>query len=448
MAKDIWDQAADLDIWDQAADVEAPPSMLPGNPGSGPAGRFVSGLVGAVNPVPALREAGRVGANETLKNVVRGQGAQFQKAGQALKNEGEFKGWSLPNRLSSALGYGVAGALPLVGPAAAQAGEQIGAGNVAGGLGAGVGLTLPSMLGGVAARVAGRGLEGTAGHLAESALGVRAIDRSYNKTPGSAILRETSGIRPGTVSESARGRVNELVNELESGARGSSRLVDTQPVIDYLDRERGTAQRQNAQGVYADLGPMKEHFETNSMTGQKIPTQLDPREAIDLKRGFSKEYVTSWNPQAVRRSGVNQTARKAYGTLDKAIDAAYPEGADLNQRISSLIPVEQRAAAVDSGASIGQRVMHRVGAHTGAAALGIAGGYEFGPLGAVAGLVVPEMLASPTAQMLAARGLYGAGRILGSKPTQFAIRNSPYVASLPKLPGDYSNFRTLPEPIR
>jgi hypothetical protein len=76
-----------------------------------------------------------------------------------------------------------------------------------------------------------------------------------------------------------------------------------------------------------------------------------------------------------------------------------------------LIPGRQQAARRAAGAGITQRIAGRVAAHTGALTLGgLAGtaGYREGGLpGAVAagaaGLVGPELLASPTGQMAAAR---------------------------------------------
>lgn len=452
---DIWDQAAkhkagDGDIWDQAAveSTDAPLSLLPGNSGSGPTSRFVSNLVDKMNPGPGLMQAGRAGVNETLKNVVRDQGAQFSKAGQAVRGEGEFQGWSLPNRLSSAAGYSVAGVVPLVGPAAARAGEQIGSGDVAGGLGSGAALVLPSVLGPSALRGTGRALESGAVPIAESALGVRSAQRAYGKTPGRAILTETSGVSPASVGRSARERLSQLNPELEAAANNSTTMASTGPTLDMIRVARLKAQRQNAPGVDAQLEPMETQLTTDSFTKQPIPSTLPARQFLDLKRGFSNENVTSWNPTAVRHGSVNNTAKAAYGSLDRELDHAVPEAAGLNQRISSLIPVAQRAEEVSRNAPISQRVMHRVGAHTGAL-LGAAAGYEYGGApGALAGAILPEMLASPTAQMIGARSMYGLGRAVGSKPAQYAIRANPYASSLPRLPDDYNSFSVLPPPIR
>jgi hypothetical protein len=120
---------------------------------------------------------------------------------------------------------------------------------------------------------------------------------------------------------------------------------------------------------------------------------------------------------------VNSVGKRAYHALDQEFDNAVPSAAELNQRISSLIPVAKRAESAEHGAGLVQKGVHRLAAHTGAAASGLVGGaegYHEGGIpgaiaGGIAGLAVPEMLASPTGQMFAARGL-------GSPATQGVVK--------------------------
>lgn len=107
---------------------------------------FVTNFAHNVDPRPALKllyDTGKAGAGAfsgnlamgddfaaDLKGLGKAQVDQFTKAKQAY-HEG---------RISEAVGHTIAGALPLVGPAAANAGEQIGSGDISGGLGAGAGL--------------------------------------------------------------------------------------------------------------------------------------------------------------------------------------------------------------------------------------------------------------------------------------------------------------------
>jgi hypothetical protein len=107
--------------------------------------------------------------------------------------------------------------------------------------------------------------------------------------------------------------------------------------------------------------------------------------------------------------------------LDKELDRTVPGALGLNQRISSLIPVAQRAESVSRNAPTLQRAAQRFGAHTGALTLGAAGAYEGkregGIPGAIAGgltgVLAPELIASPEGQIALARTLYKAN---GLKP--------------------------------
>lgn len=255
----------------------------------------------------------------------------------------------------------------------------------------------------------GEGMRSVAPKIAESALGVRKIDRAYGRTPGEAILTETHGVRPSTIEASAKERLGTLGNQLESSYRSSPNVADIQPARAVLGDAVSKAAKQGEETASGQLQPMANRLVTNPVTGSPVPQQLAPIDLLDLKRGFGNEFVHRWNPETMQ--GTKSTAGRVYHALDAAGDAAVPEGADLNSRISSLIPVAKRAESVDRNASLAQRAMHRVGAHTGAltgAMIGGGAGYEkYGPAGVIPGMVggvlIPEALASPTGQMIAAR---------------------------------------------
>ena len=149
------------------------------------------------------------------------------------------------------------------------------------------------------------------------------------------------------------------------------------------------------------------------VTGQ-IAADQSPSNILRIKREFGKDY-TKWNP--LHPKGEIGTARSVYRALDDELDRTVPGADQLNQRISSGIPVAERAEETDLHAGIGQRIAHRIGAHTGAL-VGAAAGYHAGGMpGGVAGLVIPEVLASPATRMAAARGIYGAGKIAAAPLT-------------------------------
>lgn len=256
----------------------------------------------------------------------------------------------------------------------------------------------------------GEAARSVAPSIAESALGITKRLRGFGKTPGTAALEETRGVNPSKIESTAQERLGKLTGELESLAAGSATPASTAPAISIVDGEMTKAMKQNNKVRYSMLQDIKDQLTKEFSTGQTIPSQIPATKALDLKRGIG-DLETTWNPES--RSGMKPVIRKVYGALDKELDQAVPGSEKLNQRISSLIPVAQRAESAGRGAEFGQRIAGRLAAHTGAlAGTGMGSYYGFqrgGPEGAVvgglAGLAVPELLASPTGQMMAARSL-------------------------------------------
>jgi hypothetical protein len=246
--------------------------------------------------------------------------------------------------------------------------------------------------------------------LAESALGIRAINRAYGRTPGLAALRETSSISPGTIAAQAQGRLGDLNTQLEKVVGSSNAPVDLGPSRDVLANAEATARSRNAGGTVRQLQPMQGHLSTDMNTGLPLAPIQSPSGALALKRGFGDEFIHNWNPETMK--DVKSTAAKAYHVQADALHQAVPESADLDKRASSLIPVAQRAEAIDRGPGIGQRSLQRIAVHTGAGLSAFAG-YKLGGIpGAIAGGLIPEVITSPQAQMIGARALDLGGRLL------------------------------------
>ena len=258
---------------------------------------------------------------------------------------------------------------------------------------------------GAGGQVIGQGLKAAAPVIAETALGLPKAARAFGKTPGTALLNETRGIRPSTIAASAQERLGQLNPELESAAANSKVPASLLPARGIVSDAANKAANQNAEGLFNQLGKQGDFLDYGGPSGQVTPQKL-----LDLKRGFNEEHLR-WNPEMHDRA--LSTGRQAYNALDQELDRTVPESAGLNQRISSLIPVAQRAESISRGAPTLQRAAQRFGAHTGALTLGGIGGYqgyrEGGVPGAIAGgltgVLAPELIASPEGQMTLARTL-------------------------------------------
>jgi hypothetical protein len=247
--------------------------------------------------------------------------------------------------------------------------------------------------------------------MAESALGVTKKMRGFGRTPGRAALDEIgNSIRPATIAENAQMKINQLTFEMERRTAASTVPASTKRAVDIVDREQIKAIQKNSRARYDMLHGLSQQLTTEFHTGSPIPQQVTASRILDLKRGIG-DLEKTWNPE--QRTGIKPTILQVYRALDNELDRAVPGARELNQRISSLIPVAKRAESIERGADMGQRVAHRLGAHTGAlAASGVGGvlGYEHGGpgealIGGTAGLMLPELLSSPSVQMLGARAL-------------------------------------------
>ena len=266
--------------------------------------------------------------------------------------------------------------------------------------------------GGAIGAGAGEAMRAAAPALAETALRVRGNDRLFGRTVGRAILDDTSGVRPETVADSARSTLSQITPELEAraaaagagGARGS--LV---PAREGVSSTIGNHLTNRAVDSAAELNPLKSRMATDAVTGLPLAENQSPTGLLNMKRGLNSDIISNWTPE--QKPGLRASARQAYGAINNEFHNAVPGAAELDQRTSSLIPVAKRAEGVSNNAGVVQRTAGRLMAHTGAATLGglgAAGGYKEGGIpgaiaGGLTGIVAPELISSPTAQMIAAR---------------------------------------------
>jgi hypothetical protein len=171
-----------------------------------------------------------------------------------------------------------------------------------------------------------------------------------------------------------------------------------------------TAAKRNSKPLFDAAQGVDNQLRTNFLTGHSIPERVTPTELLNLKRGVG-DLQGSWPLETNKIGG--DTVRGVYRALDSELDRTVPGSSELNQRISSLIPVAKRAGAADLNASLLQRATARFGKHTGAATLagiGATEGYHKdglagGAAGLAAGAILPEVLSSPAMLMFGARSM-------------------------------------------
>lgn len=265
----------------------------------------------------------------------------------------------------------------------------------------------------------GAGARALAPKFAESALGITERMRGRGRTIGESVINETSGVRPKTIAQQSKSQLGNLTKQMENSvdqATQQGAMGTTQPAHDVLN-DAITKVPRNARNLQAKLQGLRDLLTLNP---QSPTLNHTPNELLEMKRGIDKE-ISTWPPEWQKMSDVQQVKQRLYGAIDGEIDRLVPGNAEMNQRISSLIPAKQQAQKLSNSAPFTQKLAHRAAAHTGAlAGSGIGGflGSQSGDtpeqrrqnalLGAAAGFIGPELLTTPTAQMIGARTLNAA----------------------------------------
>jgi hypothetical protein len=348
-------------------------------------------------------------AQEHLRSLIT-PADTTQKVGRGLEQAGEFLIPGLGEERAAGL---AAEHLPQLGKAAAplarMGAQALGAGAV--NKAQGGDFKTGAMMGGATGAV-GEGLRTMAPGLAETSLRIGKPDRIRGRQIGQAVLDHTKGFLPETVGKSA----GEKIGTLESDALAQSdpnAAMSLLPVRAAARQGMGKLEGENVPSVIEAGRGLEDLVHTRYATGEPIPDELPLSEALPLRRGLGKYLAPgTWNPETSSR--IAPLRNQMYGAMNEQIGQHFPAIRAADEQIKSLIPVVRAGESASRNAGIGQRIAGRMAAHTGALAGGVGAGilgYEKGgPTKALeyglTGLALPELLASPGTQMVAARALH------------------------------------------
>ena len=372
------------------------------------AGNFLGGVGASVfQPIATVQKALTGNVNPTLQELSTAPPGTLGTVGKYAGEAAQFLApGALEEKAAAKIGEGLANAPKLVRGAAellpqgvsAAAVNTLQGGSPEAGFEAG-------MAGGVLGKVGER----VAPSLAEGALGLTSRSRGFGKTPGSAILNETRGVRPSVVEESAKQSLDVIGSQIEQEYRAAGqagKTVSIQPALDFIQGEWEKAVKGRNPELQAQLENLYNRLATD-ISGQQGAINMSPEDLWHIKRNIGD---MNWNPN-IKPHILQRINRGVYGAFDKELDRVAPKAADLNQRYSSVKEVAHRADITARGAELPQRGIDRLRAHTGALTGMIAGagygGYEGGVPGAIKygalGLVGPEIIGGPTSAMIMAR---------------------------------------------
>jgi hypothetical protein len=364
--------AAKAAIWDARSRVKATSANeTPAAPEGSAVGRFLGGAAEMLNPVTAVRGLAHAVANpiDTAGAIYNAHADQFGKAKEAFGQ----------GRYSEAAGHGMAGVVPIIGPAAANVGEQIGAGDVAGGLGAATGLLTGAAVAGPVARgvgnVARPVAQATGRRLYQSVLkptkaNLNDVRPAVGMTPQETLLQ--TGLNEG-IPVTARGakKVETLIDSLDAEVRArvakisaSGEKVDPALVEQAIDDVvRDFTNQVNAQPDLSAIGIVRENFRNNPNVAQPVapaqpanfaagqvsgtpaktrPGPIDPVVAQQMKSNTYKGLRGKYDKE--RGATIEAEKAGARGLREGIEQAGARAGVDdlaaVNAREGSLISLE------------------------------------------------------------------------------------------------------------
>lgn len=300
----------------------------PKGPEGSAGGRFASGAWDMLNPVALVEGVASAVRHPigTARGLVSAQTQQLGKARDALAE----------GRYSEAAGYGAAGVLPVVGPVAAQIGERMGAGDVAGGLGAAAGVLAPTgaavsagrkALGaGAARKIPPKAPTATQIANAQKAESVRwALDNGIPvdaaTASGNRVVRAAKAVADHTLGGAIVGQRAadaRTVALAETGRRLAARVDDV-----AADSElAGSSVRQSVEGVIRDRAAEADsaYAKVRAAERNAMPDDVPVSRPVAGGRTVDQGFIGHW-----LADDLNEMGYQAGGRTKKGYDIAAQE---------------------------------------------------------------------------------------------------------------------------
>lgn len=330
-----------------------PKELQPQQPQGSAVGRFASGLGEMLNPLTMAEGLYNTVRHpiDTGKAIIGQQGEQFKKA-KAAEAEG---------RTSEMVGHSIAAAIPILGPMAAAAGEQIGSGDIAGGMGKATGILAPVVAGGALAR---RGRKDPALLQAEAEQIV--ADRVL--APGNPKYKPGAReVAPELLKRGVRGdrmSIQQFAEDLISDAGQrmddvmsqypQTATLQTHPVVNMLDKtlksmefDQPTPPANPMQGVVTNAQGQPSRLPSKSAPPQVNPVLTGVYGAVKELRDFVAQRGPTMTFDDMRRlrqqlDGIGQTAKaRAKVSGDMALDAVERATSETGTALRSQIAKER-----------------------------------------------------------------------------------------------------------
>lgn len=285
----------------------------PATPEGGSVGRFVSNAADMLNPISIVEGLYNTVAHpiDTATGIARQARDEARTAVDAAR-QGEY---------SRAVGHGLAAVVPVLGPAAAEAGEQIASGDIAGGAGKATGILAPFGIvpaaKAVAASVPAR-LAGVAADALESGAASRVADVMSPKGSSAAIKRLSNRAVDVAPDLLKRGDAGSWSRE-GMHANVKAGLADAEAALDAAADARLNGRAFPTQPLIADLMKKRQRLVAEAVEGSKPERATTQRTSPIVDESGRPITVTEQQRQAIGKDVEPAPNSDRIAAIDQAI---------------------------------------------------------------------------------------------------------------------------------
>ena len=314
---------------------------------------------------------------------------QAQKSGEAFGK----------GRYVESLGHGMAAALPVIGPGAAAIGEQIGSGDVAGGMGAAMTSVLPvgALAGTRAAKIPGALKRSAAAQYGQALRATKeTMKRRSARVVPKLIERGATGSRAKLLktAETKAAKALEELKEAE-GRIPAGTKIKIEPVIDWLEKKKqaltGARTKDGILGNEAGVKHLERLQEQIIDLGDDVPYET----LVRVRRVLDREVAESGGffGKSLKDTSKLSAKQEAANSIRRELGKTRPDIARINAEFSlwkTTGEILEETAQRTQGQStpLGQQLAQAAGGGGGL----VVGGATLGTGGAIGGAVGGALL--------------------------------------------------------
>lgn len=271
--------------------------------------RFLTNFGELINPVSIVTGVAQAIAHpiDTGTAILKKQGEQFGKAAEEFRQ----------GRYSEATGHAAAGVLPIVGPLAAEAGEQIGAGDIAGGLGKTAGLLVPLGAAEGAAKVGSKLAPAAAADALEAGAAARVAETITPKVGANKIRFANTAER---VAPQLAKELPKTWSRAGLQSHVETQLAAAEAALDEAANSRLAARSFPTNDIISGLLAKRRRLTAEAVEGSSVPRETVTRNSAILDESGTPIEVSEGQTAPIGRDVVPSPNATRVAQIDKAID--------------------------------------------------------------------------------------------------------------------------------